>query len=279
MTITLLQVCSQSCQNQTVGTQTSRHWCGYSKESIGRDSGWYKRSSTQRDIRIYCGEETTTWSKLKKRGRDLRSHSEELSRCFPVGFVKGTRQRLSYAGILCRRGPSSIEVLRPLRNKEVGSLLEVLHACRSKLASDPKDKVFGIYGILTDEIRYHFNPDYGKLLREIYTDVVDYLLHTTRSLDVICHAIHFPPYTSTTGNLPTWVPEWSHVQHTSSLSSSYKFSAAENTKASFTFLGEQRTKMEISAIYLDIVVRAIFTKDKYISRIFSEKIGSYNMSI
>lgn len=207
-----------------------------------------------RAIDVFCGNKIIPWSKLTRIAATLESHAEELARSFPVGSMRGNSQRTSYANVLCRQGPASIEVLKPLRSIEVGALLEVLHACRSKLASDPKDKVFGVYGIMTDEIRYHFNPDYGKSLREIYTDVVDYLLHTTRRVEVICHAIHFPPYTSTTGNIPTWVPEWSHVPQISALSSSFKYSAAEDTRARFNFVDEQRTKIQISAIYLDTVV-------------------------
>lgn len=148
-------------------------------------------------------------------------------------------------------GPVSLPELDSLVSLGDGALLEVLRACRRKSSSDPKDKVFGILGVLDKEVREEFAVDYGKSAKDVYTDVVDVLLATTDRLDVICEAVHFPVYTSS-ANLPTWVPDWSHIPATSAISSSpgTDFAASRDAKANYRFLGERRHQLEISAIPL-----------------------------
>jgi hypothetical protein len=135
---------------------------------------------------------------------------------------------------------------------EERSLLEVLRACRRKLASDAKDKLYGILGVLPEEARKEFRADYSLSVKDVYTEVVDYLLKTTERLDVICDAIHFPVYTGS-ANLPSYVPDWSHIPQTAAMGHKYNFSAAGTTKAKCRFLDERLNKLEISAIYLDTI--------------------------
>lgn len=109
--------------------------------------------------------------------------------------------------------------------------------------------MFGILGILPEEVREQFPPEYKLSVKDIYTNVVDYLLTTTERLDVLCEAIYFPLH-ATSSNLPSWVPDWSHMPLTAALGLSYEFSAAEFAKAQFAFRDDRRNKLEISAIHL-----------------------------
>ncbi|KAI0006433.1 hypothetical protein F4779DRAFT_620627 [Xylariaceae sp. FL0662B] len=102
----------------------------------------------------------------------------------------------------------------------------MLCACRRKLTSEPRDKVFTVLGILPGEVWLYSprSPDYSVSLKEVYINVVDFLLRTTRRLDVICEAIYFP--------------------------------LRAKTDARSKFLdSSRRAKLEISAIYLDRLAR------------------------
>lgn len=44
--------------------------------------------------------------------------------------------------------------------------------------------------------------------KEVYVEIVDYLIKTTDCLDVICEAFSFPG-TSNIAGLPPFVPDWS----------------------------------------------------------------------
>jgi hypothetical protein len=162
--------------------------------------------------------------------------------------------QFSYPQVLVSSGPASLPNLRPIVEHKDEPLLEVLRACRRKLASDPKDKLFGVLGILPERVRNEFRADYSLSLKEIYTEIVDYILKTTENLDVICDAIHFPAHRSS-ANLPSFVPDWSHIPQVASLSHwhAYGFKAAGDTKAVCRFLDERLNKLEISAVYLGTV--------------------------
>ncbi|KAI1281447.1 heterokaryon incompatibility protein-domain-containing protein [Xylaria sp. FL0933] len=134
-----------------------------------------------------------------------------------------------------------------------GSLLNIIRAYRRKLTSEPRDKVFGILGVLPEVVRKEFLVDYSLSVKEVYTNVVDFLLNTTNRLDVICESIHFPKQNGI-ANLPSWVPDWSQNPEITALGYSYRFNAADDTDADWEFPDPQRrNELEISAIYIGTV--------------------------
>lgn len=197
---------------------------------------------------IRCGDKTVQWPLLKDVVAMLDKHEPQLRASFPPN-EKTSRTRQSYAHVLISGGPASIDIMDMLAGKGAEQFLDVLRICRTKHTSQPRDKVFGVMGILPD-VRSHLFPDYNVSLRQVYTDVVDFLLHRTKRLDVICESIHFPIHASSTV-LPTWVPDWSYVQHMAGLGRSYQFLASGETDAIFSFVdARQRTKLRIEAIHL-----------------------------
>lgn len=96
-------------------------------------------------------------------------------------------------------------------------LLELLRWGRSKQASDPKDKVFGLLGL--SDLSYRTHPglkvDYSRTVREVYIGIVQAVVEITSRLDFLCFS--FPgavvskseviPRTDRTV-LPSWVPDW-----------------------------------------------------------------------
>ncbi|TGJ76814.1 hypothetical protein E0Z10_g10824 [Xylaria hypoxylon] len=202
-------------------------------------------------VEVYCGASQLPWTVFQKACQIFHQHEKALKRQFPGGLVPGSRQSLSYAHILSSQGPASLEFLRRVRNVGPESLLEVLHICRKKLAADPRDKVFAVLGILPEHIRLNFPLDYNASIKEVYTNVVSFLLTTTRRLDVICESIYFPIHISNV-KLPSWVPDWSYTPQVAALGLTYGFSAARDTNAGFRFVDHpQRTKLEITGIQLD----------------------------
>lgn len=203
-------------------------------------------------IYVYCGSsKPLPWAVYQTASRVFQQYKRDLEDFLPRRHSIVSRKQYSYSQILAYSGPGSLPELDSLVSLGDEALLEVLRACRRKLSSDPKDKVFGILGVLGKEVREEFAIDYGKSVKEVFTDVVDFLLTTTDHLDVICEAIHFPVHIPS-ANLPTWVPDWSHIPATSaiSLSPGTDFAASGDAKAKYKFLGERRNQLEISAIPL-----------------------------
>ena len=155
-----------------------------------------------------------------------------------------------------RQGPTSFPDRETLEQIGDESLLEVMRACRKKLSENPRDKVFGILGLLSDATQRVFPVDYSQSVKTVYTDVVDHLISTTEKLDVIREAIHFPLHVNSTG-LPSWCPDWSHIPEVPGLGRTLNFAASSNvngpTKAQYWFHDERR-KLEISAIRIDTII-------------------------
>jgi hypothetical protein len=206
---------------------------------------------------VYCGSSKVPWDVYKLASQTFSQHRADLERYLPGKRRDKRRQTISPNQfsdwqVLVYQGPGSLPDLSSYMEVREESLLEVLRACRRKIASDAKDKLFGILGILPVQIRDEFRADYSRSVKDVYTEVVDYLLKTTQCLDVICDAIHFPVHTDS-ANLPSYVPDWSHIPHTTAMGHKYSFSAAGKSNASCKFLDDRLNKLEISAVHLDII--------------------------
>ena len=229
--------------------------------------------SNAKTVDVYCGTTRLPFNVYKTASKVFLRHKEDIATQFPPPNLDSppqslTRSRLPYVDILMRHGPGSLPELTPLPSPEETSLLKILRSCRSRHASVPHDKVYGILALLPDEVRDNFKPDYCLSLRDICINVVDYLVTTTERLDVICDAIHFPPHNSTS-NLPTWAPDWSHIAQTESISANHNFRASGSTKAKWSFK-DLRSKLSVSAIFIDVIksrgvaVGALCTEDDYL---------------
>jgi len=60
----------------------------------------------------------------------------------------------------------------------VSKLQQHILGTRHHLASDPRDKVYGLFGVV-DENGEECIPDYGKNVIQVYTDVVVSYIHAT----------------------------------------------------------------------------------------------------
>jgi len=208
------------------------------------------------NVEVYCGPTRLPWNVYRTASKVFLRHKDDLAQTFhSTPFDNSpqsmTRSRVPYVDVLVRHGPGSLPDVSALLSFGDSSILEILRACRSKQASVPHDKVFGILGLLPEEVRENFKPDYNLTVRDVYINVVDYLVTTTERLDVICESIHFPSHSSP-HNLPSWTPDWSHIPQTTSLGLNYDFKASGSTKAKWSFK-ERRSKLCISAVFLDVV--------------------------
>lgn len=205
-------------------------------------------------IYVYCGPTILPWKSYKCVSKLFSQHRNELAFNKNHDKIRLTTfpDHFSNEQILIHQGPASLpDLIFPMWNGEE-ALLHVLRTCRRKLASDPKDKLYGILGVLPTHIQKCFRVDYKLTVKDVYTGIVKFLLQETGKLDTICEAIHFPIHTSST-NVPTFVPDWSHIPQTSAIGFRYGFSASGGSKAICKFRDKCLNKLEISAIELDVV--------------------------
>ncbi|TDZ32205.1 Heterokaryon incompatibility protein 6, OR allele [Colletotrichum spinosum] len=215
-----------------------------------------------RKATVYCGSTKLPWDIYESASDVLQTHKRDLDLYFPSNsqgrdYSRASKNQYSYAQILAYQGPASFPNHRALDLCQQDLLLEVMRVGRRKFASDAKDKVFGILGLLTPDIRSELRVDYGASVKQVYTNVVDVILHTTSRLDFICESIHFPLHTNTHG-LPSWVPDWSHAPDCAALGAmniGTKFSASGTREADFDFESDdkRRNKIKIRGVRIDTV--------------------------
>ncbi|OAL56998.1 HET-domain-containing protein [Pyrenochaeta sp. DS3sAY3a] len=183
---------------------------------------------------VYCGKSRLPWEVYEKASNMLWDESSDP-------YV--------------RRGPSSFPSRSTLVQLGDESLLEIMRACRKKRSENPRDKIFGVLGLLSQPTQHDFPVDYDQPVKAVYIDVVDHLISTTEKLDVIREAIHFPLHTNSMG-LPTWCPDWSHIPDVSGLGRTFGFAASNSasgpTKAQYSFHDDRR-KLEVAAIRIDVI--------------------------
>ncbi|KAI9706846.1 MAG: hypothetical protein M1820_004625 [Bogoriella megaspora] len=91
---------------------------------------------------------------------------------------------------------------------------EVMFAARNRKCLDPRDRVYAMLGMLSDQEKHvRIKPDYSKEPNEVYQDTVEAFLNDQGRLDLLrtCE----PDDTGDGGSSPpSWVPDWSKPRST-----------------------------------------------------------------
>ncbi|KAI0529990.1 heterokaryon incompatibility protein-domain-containing protein [Xylaria digitata] len=106
------------------------------------------------------------------------------------------------------------------------SVLATTYACE---ASDMRDKIFGLLGLIEDTLEKQLAPDYSLTIREVYIGTAAYLVQKHRSLNILNFAglghsgctedestcLNHPRVTY---GIPSWVPLWTRAPYDSASS-------------------------------------------------------------
>lgn len=106
--------------------------------------------------------------------------------------------------------------------RDVWELQSLLHSTRSFQATDPRDKVFALFGLsgesrTPDSWPKALLPNYGRSTRDVYTEVTLYCIQRTRTLTILSQVDNEP---GDDMEYPSWVPRWD-VRHSAGSLSAY----------------------------------------------------------
>ncbi|KAI3326772.1 heterokaryon incompatibility protein-domain-containing protein [Xylariaceae sp. AK1471] len=93
-------------------------------------------------------------------------------------------------------------------------LLDLLDKTSSSSATDARDQVFGILGLLSSSVLRGLVPDYSLSIEEVYTGIASYLILKNRNVEILAY-----PKSSNIQSLPSWVPDWTITRSKSILNS------------------------------------------------------------
>jgi hypothetical protein len=83
--------------------------------------------------------------------------------------------------------------------------LYFLHISSVKEASDPRDKVFGILGVVNRFGQIFPAPDYSKSVGAVFTEAAKAVITFSKSSEILCCSSG----ESGRADLPSWAPDWS----------------------------------------------------------------------
>lgn len=149
-----------------------------------------------KDAILLCGDSTLKWKTFKK-AMEYQEAWDDMG-C----LVRGTKRWDIWTTLKSRYGLAiHISQKRLLGSK----LSDILWNTWDRDATDPRDKVFAILGLVGENYSDTLpNIDYSKSIEEVYREVASLIITKEKSLDILLAASGL----DNVGKLPTWVPDW-----------------------------------------------------------------------
>jgi len=151
------------------------------------------------DCQIICGKETIPWNLYVTAARFLL-YEESIDELDPQAWK-------SYLSIEVRDDSRNSLLISPDNDggeRTIQLLTTGLSHVRHLQATNPKDKIYGLYAIFSTLNISLPAPDYGKPLEKIYEEACVAIISNSRSLRMLGYASS----NSRAQNLPSWVPDW-----------------------------------------------------------------------
>lgn len=149
-----------------------------------------------KDAILLCGDSSLKWKTFKK-AMEYQEGWDDMG-C----LVRGTKRWEIWSTLKNRYGLA----IHISQKRLLGSRLsDILWNTWDRDATDPRDKVFAILGLVGEYYRATLpNIDYSKSTEELYREIASLIITEENSLDILLAA------SGLTGgaNLPSWVPDW-----------------------------------------------------------------------
>ncbi|KAK5955895.1 hypothetical protein OHC33_003537 [Knufia fluminis] len=172
------------------------------------------------DMPLLCGEQTISWLDVH-RTFWLLNMSDEIINVYIANEVEE-------AGLVF-----NIEIWNSMANRES---VRVMSLSRNVIATDPRDKIYGLLALMENELTRRIVPDYSAPVSDIYIDFAKLTIEATNSLELLRHTSSYGTQT-----LPSWVPDWTTEHMLSSLTLSNTLHATSGTsRASLSYLSGGR---------------------------------------
>jgi len=190
------------------------------------------------DALVLCGEDEVNY-RLVRTTLQLWYHWNRLG----VGHLNNASAKIKFATMGSATNITTVNSLALERRKAKNagedvpctSILSLIRGARSSQATDPRDKIFGVYGLFGSQ-KVPLNPNYTLNTEEVYTQFTAGYILMTENLDVVSLSGIGTYKEDGELELPSWVPDYSRM--TASVPFSYiehaSYRADRGTTPSFT---------------------------------------------
>jgi len=131
-------------------------------------------------IRVFCGKYQITWDMLEIVGNFL---CESGWNSLLLSYLKRSRNDRRPLGDIATRLCGTTEIRKNVE-RDI-SLQSIIRSGRLYQATDPRDKVFALRGLLSIKENNKIEPDYSKSVREIYIQITRQILRDNESFDYL----------------------------------------------------------------------------------------------
>ena len=173
---------------------------------VARD--WFERVWTVQEAAVSVKTKTMQCGDSKIDWWGFIAAAKFLSHVFRRPDLKVYFPDISPLGPASLRGLFNLDQLQTMiRNGSYqADLLRTLANYRHYKATDPKDKVYALLGLMTEELTGSWVYDYSLDSRRVYIKVAEHCILHRGSLECLgyCNASAQEP------GLPSWVPNWGH---------------------------------------------------------------------
>jgi hypothetical protein len=187
-----------------------------------------------RQATVACGSLTVGWDLIVQVARAVRKNG-----VMGAYEIEGHAPGLYSAVVI-----GNLRLARERQPIESWKLLNLLRLTRNYQATDLRDKIFALIGIITDIDEVGLGVDYSKSIEKVYGALAIHSLVVQKTLvglsnAGVCSSPGIP-------KLPSWVPDWSH-------NNDRRFNLATGER--FRAAGDSQPTLSISADEKILVIR------------------------
>lgn len=172
------------------------------------DADWWSRAWTLQEVIlapegiVMCGSMTESWSTLVRASFSFNKHT---TKCCKVNYftVLGKQQLFQFDPFEAKLQDIGLIALARRDGMQV-NLLFLLRKFRMHLATDPRDKVYGFLGLISDERAGEIAPDYFLPVESVYAHTAYNDILETKSLQILGYTFGKKNFRL----IPSWVPDW-----------------------------------------------------------------------
>ncbi|KAI0972205.1 heterokaryon incompatibility protein-domain-containing protein [Xylaria arbuscula] len=219
-------------------------------ENLLKRSYWSRIWVVQEIVRanhatVFCGKSSIAWDTCIQVRDNWPKHSRSCCNTECSLMDSRVRRSLNWLNSSWRR----------YRSVD-GDLLSRLSLARGLQASDHRDKIFGVLGLVDDQ-SYSLDPDYASNFQTVYREWTYHIIECTGQLDVFLYT----DYNLRHDVVPTWVPDWTkyndsvrfqteRLEHHRHISRSFSAAGSTDLNATFVRYGD---RLRLAGFHLDTV--------------------------
>ncbi|KAH6900147.1 heterokaryon incompatibility protein-domain-containing protein [Thelonectria olida] len=180
---------------------------------------WFKRAWIVQEailpgtLLMYCGKHKVAWRELGPVAEALRRNEAKLGTSRSKKFVPENQIAVPvewnmaeiYKYRTFMNAAMGSDTGKASRYKDVFTLEELIHCFWTFLATDPRDKIFSLHGILNVFAEKRLESDYRKSIESVYTGAARQIILEARNLGLLSSCIVSQERRQ---GLPSWVPDF-----------------------------------------------------------------------